>query len=80
MDRTTEDEYTFEQYLLDFPKSYADAAERALRQAVFEKRLHEIKHHNTHLAGKSKGYRKVRALGCVASWDPPIDLNGGLLW
>ena len=75
---TTEDEYTFEDYLADFPdKSYADAAERALREAVFAKRLAAIQHHNTHLAGKSKGYRKVRVAlccGCV-----PIDRTAGLL-
>lgn len=30
-----------------------------MREAVFERRVAAIKHHNTHLAGKSKTYRKV---------------------
>lgn len=31
-----------------------------MRQAIFERNVAAVKHHNTHLAGKSKTYRKVR--------------------
>lgn len=63
-DLTMKDTYTWRDYQADFPeKRYADAAEAAMREAIFERRVAEIKHHNTHLAGKTKRYRKVRA--CV---------------
>lgn len=65
-DLTNADMYTFEDYLLDFPeKQYQDAVEQAMREAIFQRRLAEIQHHNTHLAGKSKGYRKV-----MKGWGP----------
>lgn len=69
-DLTMGDQYSFAEYLRDFPeKQYAaDAGELAMREAVFEKRLAKIKHHNTHLAGKTKGYRKVEKEGFAWWW------------
>lgn len=67
-DLTMADEYTFADYLVDFPEKQYDAGELAMREAIFEKRLAEIKHHNTHLAGKTKGYRKVERKRGLQGW------------
>jgi len=40
-------DYTFEQYIQDFQKSYATAAETAKRQQLFEVRMKEIAAHNS---------------------------------
>lgn len=50
------DEYTFSDYIRDFDKRYPTMDEVVQRRALFEARLHEIKHHNTF---KSSTYRKV---------------------